>query len=76
LFHGRFAPDPRWNPPYLTEDRSLEDELSRLEEAYSAIPAFMDPRDAPAAYDTPSGAMKKHDRIGIADDVSRARHQE
>ena len=42
LFHGRFAPDPRWNPPYLTEDRSLEDELSRLEEAYSASPAFMD----------------------------------
>jgi SAM-dependent methyltransferase len=42
LFHGRFAPDPRWNPAGLAEQRGFRDELARLEERYSADPEFMD----------------------------------
>lgn len=42
LFHGRFTPDPRWNPSTLTSDRDLYDELGRLEELYSGDPRFID----------------------------------
>jgi SAM-dependent methyltransferase len=42
LFHGRFSPDSRWNPPGLPCDRRLYDELDRLEEMYADDPSFMD----------------------------------
>ena len=42
LFHGRFAPDPRWNPALLPADDRLAGELMRLEEAYATSPEFMD----------------------------------
>lgn len=42
LFHGRFAPDPRWCPAGLQVDRPLGDELARLEEAYARNPDFID----------------------------------
>ena len=42
LFHSRFALDPRWNPPSLSINRQLPEELARLEETYSADPNFMD----------------------------------
>ena len=35
IFHGRFAPDSRWNPASLPCDAVLEVELSRLEERYA-----------------------------------------
>jgi len=35
IFHGRFAPDSRWNPTSLLADAALEAELSRLEEIYA-----------------------------------------
>ncbi len=35
LFHGRFAPDRRWNPETLPTDKDLDAELTRLEEIYS-----------------------------------------
>ena len=41
LFHGRFSPDPRWNPPSLATDQ-VERELQRLEEAYARTPGFID----------------------------------
>lgn len=41
LFHGRFAPDPRWNPDHLS-DAGLHDELDRLEARYAADPRFVD----------------------------------
>ncbi len=42
LFHNRFMPDPRWNPPSLKADSWLLGELARLEETYAADPVFMD----------------------------------
>jgi SAM-dependent methyltransferase len=42
VFHNRFAPDPRWNPPTLSIDRKLSDELERLEEAYADRPPFIE----------------------------------
>lgn len=41
LFHSRFAPDRRWNPPSL-DTELLADELLALEEAYAHRPDFMD----------------------------------
>jgi SAM-dependent methyltransferase len=43
LFHSRFALDPRWNPPVpgLADDQ-FDGELSRIEEAYSASPRFIE----------------------------------
>lgn len=42
VFHNRFAPDPRWNPPTLSIDRKLSDELERLEETYADRPPFIE----------------------------------
>jgi SAM-dependent methyltransferase len=42
LFHGRFAPDPRWNPTCPAGDGPLANELDRLEKAYAATPEFID----------------------------------
>jgi SAM-dependent methyltransferase len=42
LFHGRFAPDPRWNPATLEDSDGFRSELARLEERYGADPAFID----------------------------------
>jgi SAM-dependent methyltransferase len=42
LFHSRFCPDPRWNPPSLAEDRQLTTDLARLEETYAHDPHFME----------------------------------
>jgi len=42
LFHGRFAPDPRWNPATLPDSDGFRNELARLEERYGADPAFID----------------------------------
>jgi SAM-dependent methyltransferase len=41
LFHGRFAPDPRWNPA-LPADSRLAERLARLEAAYATDPSFME----------------------------------
>jgi SAM-dependent methyltransferase len=35
IFHGRFAPDSRWNPASLDTGDELEAQLSRLEETYA-----------------------------------------
>ena len=42
VFHNRFAPDPRWNPPPLSIDRKLSDEFERLEEMYADRPPFIE----------------------------------
>ncbi len=42
LFHGRFMPDPRWNPVCPPGDSQLADELERLEKAYATSTEFMD----------------------------------
>ncbi|MGO8912644.1 MAG: class I SAM-dependent methyltransferase [Bradyrhizobium sp.] len=42
LFHGRFMPDPRWNPVRQLGDKPLAGELERLEETYATSPEFMD----------------------------------
>jgi hypothetical protein len=42
LFHRRFTPDPRWSPHSLAVDRTMSDELARLEEAYARHPEFID----------------------------------
>lgn len=43
LFHCRFMPDSRWNPPgFLGGNSRLADELERLELTYAACPDFMD----------------------------------
>ncbi|HEY4124748.1 MAG TPA: class I SAM-dependent methyltransferase [Rhizomicrobium sp.] len=41
LFHGRFADDPRWNPP-ATANKHFQRELDRLEEQYCRDPKFID----------------------------------
>lgn len=41
LFHGRFAPDQRWNPPVAT-DSDFDDALVRLEHLCAADPRFID----------------------------------
>ncbi len=42
LFHGRFAPDPRWNPASLPSDWPCGDQLDHLEDAYAKVPGFME----------------------------------
>jgi SAM-dependent methyltransferase len=42
LFHGRFMPDPRWNPICRPGYNQLADELARLERAFATSPEFMD----------------------------------
>jgi SAM-dependent methyltransferase len=42
LFHGRFASDPRWNPPEADADPNFGRELDRLETAYCRRPDFID----------------------------------
>jgi SAM-dependent methyltransferase len=42
LFHSRFAPDLRWNPPSLTINEEFSDELERLEESYATRPGFIE----------------------------------
>jgi SAM-dependent methyltransferase len=42
LFHCRFTPDTRWNPVRSLGERSLVDELDRLEKAFATRPEFMD----------------------------------
>lgn len=41
LFHGRFAADPRWNPPGATMLARLSQELERLEDRYCCDPGFV-----------------------------------
>lgn len=41
LFHGRFTPDRRWNPP-LAPNRAFDDALVRLEHLCASDPWFMD----------------------------------
>ena len=41
LFHGRFAPEPRWNPQGLSAD-DIEESLVRLEHLCAHDPAFLD----------------------------------
>jgi SAM-dependent methyltransferase len=42
LFHNRFAPDPRWNPPSLAIDEEFSHELDKLEEIYATRPGFIE----------------------------------
>ncbi|ARS29014.1 class I SAM-dependent methyltransferase [Sphingomonas sp. KC8] len=42
LFHGRFAPDPRWNPQSMVDDRDFYSDLERLERQYGSDPHFID----------------------------------
>ena len=35
IFHGRFAPDRRWNPGLAAVDAAREFELARLEKIYA-----------------------------------------
>jgi SAM-dependent methyltransferase len=42
LFHGRFAPDPRWNPGAIAEDHEFYRDLERLERQYGCDPHFID----------------------------------
>lgn len=42
LFHNRFAPDPRWNPPSLAIDEEFSEELDKLEEIYATMPGFIE----------------------------------
>lgn len=42
LFHTRFAPDRRWNPPSAAADTQFDRELDRLEDAYAQNPHFID----------------------------------
>lgn len=41
LFHGRFAPDERWNPPEMA-DSGFRDALVRLEHLCANDPCFLD----------------------------------
>ena len=41
LFHGRFAPDQRWNPPG-SANREFDEALESLEHLCAADPRFMD----------------------------------
>jgi SAM-dependent methyltransferase len=42
LFHSRFVPDPRWNPPSQSIDQPCRHHLAQLEEAYARMPGFME----------------------------------
>jgi SAM-dependent methyltransferase len=42
LFHGRFANDPRWNPPEHQTTSRVSRELSQLEERYCRDSGFID----------------------------------
>jgi hypothetical protein len=42
LFHGRFANDPRWNPPSVTFERKFANELAQLERAHCRDKEFID----------------------------------
>ena len=42
FFHGRFANDPRWNPPTVAFSEHFSRELEALEQRYSHDPEFMD----------------------------------
>jgi SAM-dependent methyltransferase len=42
LFHGRFSPDPRWNPLPVRFDPRLANLLAWLEERYARNPSIMD----------------------------------
>jgi SAM-dependent methyltransferase len=42
LFHTRFAPDNRWNPPCDELSRPIEADLEKLEELYMRNDQFMD----------------------------------
>lgn len=42
IFHGRFAPDPRWNPAEGAEDDAFHRDLEALEQTYAADPHFID----------------------------------
>jgi len=41
LFHGRFAPNPRWNPAIISNER-IRDSLVRLEHLCAHDPLFLD----------------------------------
>ena len=41
IFHHRFQPDARWNPPALALDRALQRRLEQLEESHAGDPSFM-----------------------------------
>jgi SAM-dependent methyltransferase len=41
IFHHRFQPDGRWNPPSLVFDAELRSSLEQLEERYASDPNFM-----------------------------------
>jgi SAM-dependent methyltransferase len=67
LFHGRFAPDPRWNPQELSAD-AIEESLVRLEHLCAHDPAFLDraahillhARSLNAAEDVLPGGRQSH----------------
>ena len=42
LFHGRFAPDPRWNPAAVGEGGAIAADLAGLEATFAADPRFID----------------------------------
>jgi SAM-dependent methyltransferase len=42
LFHGRFAPDARWNPACLDEGDRFRQVLADLEQRYDTDPSFID----------------------------------
>ena len=41
LFHGRFAPDPRWNPASFHMQERVLEHLERLETVFATDPAFL-----------------------------------
>jgi SAM-dependent methyltransferase len=42
IFHSRFVPDRRWNPPTCVVDQLVSDQLAELEEVYARQPGFME----------------------------------
>jgi SAM-dependent methyltransferase len=42
IFHNRFIPDRRWNPPSLQVDQQISGHLGQLEETYARNPCFME----------------------------------
>jgi SAM-dependent methyltransferase len=42
LFHGRFSPDPRWNPASSEFDPRLSNLLAELEDRYARNPSMID----------------------------------
>lgn len=74
IFHNRFAPDHRWNPPSVFADSHLSPRLARLEQTFAHSPDFIDRAMHLLAVCRPAVSQRRTAQIPEREDGSARHH--